>query len=97
MPDLDSTMRTAPRSGELQPVLAKDGLTVRLVGLGGVVLVLATRLDGSGLTGNFWLVIALLLPLFFAIEGILASPTNYDLLLKDIWRRSSIGLRNRNR
>ena len=36
MPDLDSTMRTAPRSGELHPVLAKDGLTVRLVGLGGV-------------------------------------------------------------
>lgn len=53
-----------------------------LVGLVGVVLVLATRLDGSGLTGNFWLVIALLLPLFFAIEGILVAskrPEHIDM------------------
>ena len=44
-----------------------------LVGLGGVALVLVTRLEGSGTTGNFWLAIALLLPLFFAIEGILVA------------------------
>jgi CheY-like chemotaxis protein/drug/metabolite transporter (DMT)-like permease len=52
-----------------------------LVGLGGVVLVLSTRFGGGGLTGNFWLVFALLLPLFYAVEWILLAkrPEEIDI------------------
>ncbi len=53
-----------------------------LVGLSGVAIVLTTRLDGNGLTGNFWLIVALLLPLLFAIEAILMAakrPEHIDM------------------
>ncbi len=53
-----------------------------LVGLSGVAIVLMTRLDGNGLTGNLWLIVALLLPLLFAIEAILMAakrPEHIDM------------------
>ena len=53
-----------------------------LVGLSGVAIVLMTRLDGNGLTGNLWLIVALLLPLLFAIEAFLMAakrPEHIDM------------------
>lgn len=53
-----------------------------LVGLSGVAAVLFARFDLSGTTDNLWLGVALLLPLFFAIEGILLAarrPARMDI------------------
>lgn len=52
-----------------------------LVGLVGVIAVLVTRFDSTATT-NLWLGVALLLPVFFAIEGILVAakrPESVDI------------------
>lgn len=53
-----------------------------LVGLAGVAAVLVARLDGAGNGQAIWLGISLLLPLLFAVEGILVAarrPEHVDL------------------
>lgn len=53
-----------------------------LVGLIGVIAVLVTRFDGDASNENLWLLVALLLPLFFAIEVIMLAakrPEHVDI------------------
>lgn len=52
------------------------------VGLVGVTLVLLTRFEGGNTAQNFWLLVAMLLPFFFAVEAIVLAgkrPEHIDI------------------